>query len=104
MTKSEQEPRPLREDVVGADDISRVDDEISRGAFKADWASLCAMEPPTWFADAKFGIFTHWGLYSVPAYNNEWYSRNMYIKGYPEFDHGTRATCTSRGTRSSTTT
>ena len=87
MTKNEQEPRPLREDVVGADNLSRVDDEISRGAFKADWASLCAMEPPTWFADAKFGIFTHWGLYSVPAYNNEWYSRNMYIKGYPEFDH-----------------
>ena len=34
-----------------------------------------------WFRDAKFGIYFHWGPYSVPAYDNEWYSRNMYIKG-----------------------
>ncbi len=27
------------------------------------------------------------GLYSVPAFHNEWYSRNMYIKGHPEYDH-----------------
>jgi alpha-L-fucosidase len=34
-----------------------------------------------WFRDAKFGIYFHWGPYSVPAYDNEWYSRNMYVKG-----------------------
>ena len=34
-----------------------------------------------WFRDAKFGIYFHWGPYSVPAYENEWYSRNMYVKG-----------------------
>ena len=33
---------------------------------------------PDWFRDAKFGLFFHWGPYSVPAYQNEWYSRNMY--------------------------
>lgn len=38
-------------------------------------------EAPEWFRDAKFGIFIHWGPYSVPAYKNEWYSRNMYAKG-----------------------
>lgn len=27
--------------------------------------------PPRWFSPAKFGIFIHWGLYSVPAYRNE---------------------------------
>ncbi len=38
-------------------------------------------EPPGWFADAKFGLFFHWGPYSVPAYKDEWYSRNMYSRG-----------------------
>ncbi len=33
---------------------------------------------PSWFQDAKFGLFFHWGPYCVPAYLNEWYSRNMY--------------------------
>jgi len=37
-------------------------------------------ETPQWFRDAKFGLFFHWGPYSVPAYKNEWYSRNMYAK------------------------
>lgn len=36
---------------------------------------------PKWFQDAKFGLFFHWGPYSVPAFENEWYSRNMYAKG-----------------------
>lgn len=39
---------------------------------------------PEWFHDAKFGLFFHWGPYSVPACMNEWYSRNMYCKGLPQ--------------------
>src|SRR5262249_42591498 len=35
----------------------------------------------------KFGIFIHWGLYSVPAFGNEWYPRNSYRQGTPEFKH-----------------
>jgi alpha-L-fucosidase len=34
---------------------------------------------PEWFRDAKIGIFIHWGLYSVPAYGDEWYCRHMYM-------------------------
>ena len=45
-----------------------------------DWSSV-AKEAPKWFRDAKFGLFFHWGPYSVPACMNEWYSRNMYAKG-----------------------
>lgn len=45
----------------------------------ADWRT--AHPAATWFRDAKFGIYFHWGPYSVPAYDNEWYSRNMYVKG-----------------------
>lgn len=43
------------------------------------WDNL-RREIPEWFRDAKFGLFFHWGPYSVPAYKNEWYSRNMYAK------------------------
>ncbi len=31
--------------------------------------------------DARFDIFIHWGVYSVPAYGSEWYARWMYKKG-----------------------
>ena len=37
----------------------------------------------------KFGIFIHWGLYSVPAFGNEWYPRNMYRTGTDENKHQT---------------
>jgi alpha-L-fucosidase len=42
---------------------------------------------PEWFKDAKFGIYFHWGVYSVPAYGNEWYPRNMYFPGSAENKH-----------------
>ena len=48
--------------------------------YTADWNSLEQAEPvPEWFKDAKFGIYFHWGVYSVPAFGNEWYPRRMYI-------------------------
>lgn len=33
---------------------------------------------PEWFADAKLGMYFHWGAYSVPAYGSAWYPHNMY--------------------------
>ena len=46
--------------------------------YEANWASLDERPTPQWFLDAKFGIFIHWGLYSVPAWGKvgeyaEWY-------------------------------
>ena len=46
--------------------------------YEPTWESLDARPIPTWFADAKFGIFIHWGPYSVPAWApvgtyEEWY-------------------------------
>lgn len=64
-----------------------VDAVIAEGPFKDTWQSLENFVMPSWYEKAKFGIFIHWGLYSVPAFNNEWYSRNMYIQGTPEFEH-----------------
>ena len=55
--------------------------------FHASWDSLAQYRVPDWFRDAKFGIFLHWGVYSVPAFGNEWYSRNMYVPGNKAFEH-----------------
>ena len=57
------------------------------GPFKPVWESLENYEVPQWYQDAKFGIFIHWGVYSVPAFGNEWYPRNMYKQGTREFEH-----------------
>ena len=55
--------------------------------FQASWESLKKYETPEWFRDVKFGIFIHWGVYSVPAYVYEWYPRQMYRQGSTEFKH-----------------
>ncbi len=67
--------------------LAQIEKVIEQGPYKPEWGSLCRFEMPKWFEAAKFGIFIHWGLYSVPAFRNEWYSRNMYIQGTPEFEH-----------------
>ncbi|MCK4921904.1 MAG: alpha-L-fucosidase, partial [Bacteroidales bacterium] len=46
--------------------------------YEANWESLKQHEVPEWFLDAKFGIYTHWGAYAVPSWENEWYPRLMY--------------------------
>lgn len=51
--------------------------------YSADWESMRQYEVPEWFRDAKFGIYFHWGVYSVPAYQTEWYSHYMYVPGHP---------------------
>jgi len=49
------------------------------GPFEPTWESLRdKWTCPKWFNQAKFGIFIHWGLYSIPARLNEWYERHMY--------------------------
>ena len=55
---------------------------------KESWEKLDQRKIPEWFQKAKFGIFIHWGPYSVPAYrsvNNEqfgsyaeWYYASVY--------------------------
>lgn len=55
--------------------------------FEPTWESLRNNPVPDWYLNGKFGIFIHWGVYSVPAFGNEWYPRNMYLQGSPEFEH-----------------
>jgi alpha-L-fucosidase len=55
--------------------------------FEPTWDSLQHHSCPDWYRDAKFGIYFHWGLYSVPAFANEWYPHWMYLPGRPEYEH-----------------
>ncbi len=60
--------------------------------YKPDSASIARnYEIPEWFKDAKLGVFIHWGVYAVPAFQNEWYPRNMYIKDSRAYDHHIKA-------------
>ena len=53
--------------------------EIPPGPTQLNWDSVKAnFQVPAWLQDGKFGIFIHWGLYTVPAYHNEWYADHMY--------------------------
>ena len=67
--------------------LEKIEEVIKRGPFSDDWDSLGNYQVPEWYRNAKFGIFIHWGVYSVPAFGNEWYPRHMYIQGSPEFEH-----------------
>ncbi|HSZ16598.1 MAG TPA: alpha-L-fucosidase [Terracidiphilus sp.] len=58
--------------------LADAEKQANDGPFRPDWATLNNYQQPQWYKDAKFGIFIHWGVYSVPAAENEWYPRNMY--------------------------
>lgn len=64
-----------------ADYLKTIDEVIENGPFQDNWESLSNFKVPSWYREKRFGIFIHWGVYSVPACESEWYPRLMYIKG-----------------------
>lgn len=70
--------------------------------YTPDWESLDARPTPDWWTDAKFGIFIHWGVYSVPAFTtkgnySEWYQHSLEnnshkgkVRAYHEANYGER--------------
>ncbi|WP_279363296.1 alpha-L-fucosidase [Xanthomonas sacchari] len=67
--------------------VREANDGARGGPFRPDWTSLKQYRSPSWYDNAKFGIFIHWGVFSVPAFGNEWYSRNMYQRGSKDYLH-----------------
>ncbi len=62
--------------------------QLPKGPYKANWKSLANHnEEAGWLADAKLGIYFHWGVYSVPAFGDEWYPRNMHFTGSRTHQH-----------------
>ncbi len=58
--------------------------------YEPSWESLNEHETPEWLLDAKLGLYGHWGIYSVPAFQTEWYGALMYDKqrrGDSVFNH-----------------
>ncbi|KAK7101787.1 alpha-L-fucosidase-like [Littorina saxatilis] len=41
--------------------------------YKPTWESLDSRPLPTWYDEAKLGIFIHWGVFSVPSFRSEWF-------------------------------
>ena len=72
---------PATPEIVSAADAA-VTTPMAPGPFQPTWDSIQKnYQTPAWFQDAKFGIFMHWGLYSVPAHGpsaSEWYEKHMY--------------------------
>ena len=48
---------------------------------KAKWDKIIQRPLPDWYNDMKFGVFIHWGAYSVPSYGSEWFWHNYQCTG-----------------------
>jgi len=64
---------------------------ISRCQYQPNWDSLDSRPVPEWYLDAKFGIFIHWGVYSVPSWAPvgeyaEWYWTRVMAGSGPTYD------------------
>lgn len=70
--------------------LQTIQETIAAGPFAASWDSLEGYRVPDWYQNDKFGIFIHWGVYSVPGFGNEWYPHNMYVKDSPAYEHHRR--------------
>lgn len=53
--------------------------------YQPTWESLDARPLPPWYDEAKFGIFMHWGVYSVPSFGSEWFWYNWKGRQRPEY-------------------
>ena len=77
---------PVPQSVI-AEAVKAMEEGTRKGPFQPTWESIGTHSNVRWFDDAKFGIYCHWGAFSVPAFcsekdfGDEWYSYHMYIKG-----------------------
>ena len=50
--------------------------------YEPTWESLDSRPNPEWYDDSKFGIFIHWGVFSVPALVSEWLVCRLLLTPY----------------------
>lgn len=70
--------------------LKKIDEVNNGGRYKPEWKSLASYPVPEWYIKVKFGVFIHWGVFTVPEYFSEWYPRLMYYKGNPVYWHHKR--------------
>jgi len=56
--------------------------QLTAQTYQPNWESLDSRPVPSWFMNEKFGIFIHWGAYSVPSWGpqhsySEWYQNGL---------------------------
>lgn len=56
----------------------------TKGTFRPDWNSLQSYVVPSWYRDAKFGLWAHWGPQCQPE-AGDWYARRMYREGSRQY-------------------
>lgn len=56
-----------------------------QGPYLPNWDSIDSRPLPGWYDQAKFGIFMHWGVYSVPAFGTEWFWHKWKADKNPRF-------------------
>ena len=62
--------------------VKEIPSPMASGPVKPTWDSLEKnYTVPSWFKGAKFGIFMHFGIFSVPAHGSEWYEKFLYAGG-----------------------
>ena len=47
--------------------------------YEPTWESLDSRPLPAWYDEAKFGIFIHWGVFSVPSFGTEWFWERWHV-------------------------
>lgn len=67
--------------------LKKIDEVIEQGKYKDTWDSLKDIKIPEWFSKGKFGLFIHWGCFTVPESASEWYPRWMYFPGTKAYKH-----------------
>ncbi|XP_064628607.1 alpha-L-fucosidase-like [Lineus longissimus] len=53
--------------------LAIIDITTAAGPYQPNWESLDKRPLPAWYDDVKFGIFIHWGVFSVPSFGSEWF-------------------------------
>lgn len=62
--------------------------ESCEGKYEPNWESIDSRPLPVWYDQAKFGIFIHWGVFSVPSFGSEWFWYNWQtrrLQSYVDF-------------------
>uniref|UniRef100_A0A8C4QII4 alpha-L-fucosidase n=1 Tax=Eptatretus burgeri TaxID=7764 RepID=A0A8C4QII4_EPTBU len=59
--------------------------QVTKSKYTPDWPSLDTRPLPPWYDQAKFGIFLHWGVFSVPSFGSEWFWYQWQFQKNPEY-------------------
>ena len=71
--------------LLAARSVSADSSDVTSSHYQPTWPSLDKRPLPAWYDDAKFGIFIHWGVFSVPSFGSEWFWEYWEGRKIPRF-------------------